>query len=100
MIKPWWYICSLLITVDDTGGQGWTPLMIAAQQGDIKVLKVLKKRTRTVFEPQQYCWTALHIAALHYQVWLVQRLFTMGFNVDDTDSRGVLHLWLLLCNGK
>ena len=61
---------------DDTDGQGRTPLTIAAQQGETNVLEVLiKNEPNRYLKPPKYGRAALHIAALHDQVWLVQKFF-------------------------
>ena len=57
--------------MDDTSGQGQTPLMTAAEKGNTKLFEVLIENKVNVHLKDQNGYTALHVAAKHDQAAVI-----------------------------
>ena len=86
--------------VDDINGQRWTPLMIAAEEGNTNVLEVLIENKANVQLKEQEGLTAVHMAAWNGQARAARMLLANGSIVDDTCGQGRTPLMIAAEKGK
>jgi ankyrin repeat protein len=74
--------------VDDEYRDGWTPMMIAAKEGDHEVGKALRSKGASLSKSGANGLTPLHIAAMHGSRIFYKWLIAAGADVNAQDSQG------------
>ncbi|CEL97697.1 unnamed protein product [Vitrella brassicaformis CCMP3155] len=76
------------ISVNVTDAASWTPLMCAAANGKVAVVKYILSRKPRLNAMNQFRWTALHLAASHNKDDVVGLLAAAGCNIHAQDQDG------------
>ncbi|XP_068435979.1 kinase D-interacting substrate of 220 kDa B isoform X1 [Clinocottus analis] len=74
--------------VDSRSDNGQTPLMVAAEQGNLEILQELIKRGANVNLDDVDCWTALISAAKEGHIEVVKELLENNANLEHRDMGG------------
>uniref|UniRef100_A0AAQ5ZBN1 KAP NTPase domain-containing protein n=1 Tax=Amphiprion ocellaris TaxID=80972 RepID=A0AAQ5ZBN1_AMPOC len=74
--------------VDSRSDNGQTPLMVAAEQGNLEILQELIRRGANVNLDDVDCWTALISAAKEGHVEVVRELLENNANLEHRDMGG------------
>uniref|UniRef100_A0A3P8U1T2 Kinase D interacting substrate 220 n=1 Tax=Amphiprion percula TaxID=161767 RepID=A0A3P8U1T2_AMPPE len=74
--------------VDSRSDNGQTPLMVAAEQGNLEILQELIRRGANVNLDDVDCWTALISAAKEGHIEVVRELLENNANLEHRDMGG------------
>ncbi|XP_028993933.1 kinase D-interacting substrate of 220 kDa B isoform X1 [Betta splendens] len=74
--------------VDSRSDNGQTPLMVAAEQGNLEIVQELIRRGATVDLDDIDCWTALISAAKEGHIEVVSELLENNANLEHRDMGG------------
>ncbi|XP_054469500.1 kinase D-interacting substrate of 220 kDa B [Anoplopoma fimbria] len=74
--------------VDSRSDNGQTPLMVAAEQGNVEILQELIRRGANVNLDDVDCWTALISAAKEGHIEVVRELLENNANLEHRDMGG------------
>uniref|UniRef100_A0A667XN04 Kinase D interacting substrate 220 n=1 Tax=Myripristis murdjan TaxID=586833 RepID=A0A667XN04_9TELE len=74
--------------VDSRGDNGLTPLMVAAEQGSLEIVRELIRRGANVNLDDVDCWTALISAAKEGHIDVVRELLENNANLEHRDMGG------------
>ncbi|XP_056281960.1 kinase D-interacting substrate of 220 kDa B isoform X2 [Pseudoliparis swirei] len=74
--------------VDSRSDNGQTPLMVAAEQGNLEIVQELIRRGSNVNLDDVDCWTALISAAKEGQIEVVRELLENNANLEHRDMGG------------
>lgn len=79
---------------------GWTPFILACENGLLEVAKVLKEKGESPTQESSFGWTAMTQASEHGHVEVVKWLIEVGASVKDVSNNDKLTpMFLALQNG-
>uniref|UniRef100_H3C709 Kinase D interacting substrate 220 n=1 Tax=Tetraodon nigroviridis TaxID=99883 RepID=H3C709_TETNG len=79
--------------VDSRSDNGQTPLMVAAEQGNLEITQELIRRGANVNLDDVDCWTALISAAKEGHIEVVKELLENSANLEHRDMGGWTLMW-------
>ena len=91
--------CSLL-DIDSRSSDGATPLMIAAYHGRLDAFSVLIKRKSDPSLKNNNGWTLLHYSAQGGNEVIIEKLLSLGLDIDSRSSDGATPLMIAAYHGR
>ena len=93
-------LLSLGLDIDSRRSDGATPLMIAAFCGRLDAFSVLIERKSDPTLKDNYGWTLLHYAATGGNNVIIEKLLSLGLDIDSRRSDGLTPLGLATIQGN
>lgn len=81
------------------GPHGCTPVLVAAQYGQLEILKLLVFRGARLSDRDEFGWTALHFATQSGNVAAINFLMAQRADADVVDERGLRPIDVAAMNG-
>ncbi|MFP3021113.1 MAG: ankyrin repeat domain-containing protein [Wolbachia sp.] len=87
------------VDVNTTDENGWTPLHLAAWEGQLDDAKLLVKEGADISAENIFGRKPIHVAAENNNTNIIEFFLSKGMNVDDTDRYGRTPLYCASWNG-
>jgi|SaaInlStandDraft_6_1057023.scaffolds.fasta_scaffold08040_2 ankyrin repeat protein len=93
-------VLKMHIPVDSLDLEEKSPLLCAAGQGHVEVIRFLREKGANIDHQQRNGYTALHWACFSGQFETVKQLLEFGCNIDAANSAGCTPLYLAIIWGR
>ena len=93
-------LLSLGVAIDSRSSDGATPMMIAACHGRLDAFSVLIERKSDPTLKDNNGWTLLHYSARGGNDVIIEKLLSLGLDIDSRRSDGATPLMIAACEGR